>query len=86
MSSDMLTVGEIARTVGEPRARVDYAIEKAGIRERRRVGILRLFSRDQLPVIEAALRTVRSARSEATGCEVLDLDALPPTELRRRVK
>lgn len=66
--SDMLTVGEIARAVGEPRARVDYAIEKAGIRERRRAGILRLFGRDQVPVIEAALRTVRTIRNEVQTC------------------
>lgn len=40
------------------RTKVDYAIEKAGIRERSRAGILRFFSVDQLPVIRAALETV----------------------------
>lgn len=58
--TDLLTVGDVAKRFGLPRSRIDYAIEKAGIRERRRAGILRLFSSDQLPVIEAALATVRS--------------------------
>lgn len=57
--AELLTVGDVARRIGESRARVDYAIEKAGIRERARAGILRLFAVDQIPVIEAALRTVR---------------------------
>lgn len=58
--TDLLTVGDVAKKLGLPRSRIDYAIEKAGIRERHRAGILRLFSADQLPVIEAALATVRS--------------------------
>ena len=60
--TDLLTVGDVARKLGVPRARVDYALDKAGIRERARAGILRLFSPDQLPVIEAALGTVRVRR------------------------
>ena len=55
----LLTLGEIARRIGVPRTRLDYALDKAGIKERGRAGILRLFSVDQVPVIEAALSTVR---------------------------
>ena len=58
--AELLTVGDVARRLGEPRARVDYAIEKAGIRERTRAGILRMFTTEQLPVIKAALAAVRS--------------------------
>ncbi len=58
--TDLLTVGDVARRLGVPRARIDYAMEKAGIQERSRAGILRLFSEDQLPVIRAALNTVRT--------------------------
>lgn len=67
--TDLLTVGDVAKKLGLPRSRVDYAIEKAGIRERHRAGILRLFSVDQLPIIEAALATVRSRgqKIEAVG-------------------
>ena len=62
--TQMLTVGDIARKYGVPRARVDYALEKGGIRERGRAGILRLFAPEQLPAIEAALGTVRRSRSD----------------------
>ena len=61
--TDLLTVGDVARRLGVPRARIDYALDKSGIRERSRAGILRLFGEEQLPVIEAALKTVRSRRS-----------------------
>ena len=64
--TDLLTVGEVARKLGVPRARVDYALEKAGIQERGRAGILRLFAPDQVPVIQAALGTVRVRASRST--------------------
>ncbi len=65
----MLTVGDIARRVKEPRARVAYAIEKCGVQERARAGILRLFSEDQVTVIEAAIATVRRRRcSSCASC------------------
>ncbi len=67
--TELLTVGDIARRIGVPRAQVDYALDKAGIRERTRAGILRLFSSDQLPVIRAALATVRSRRRKTEGVE-----------------
>ena len=59
---NLVTLGEIARRMGVRRSRVDYAVEKAGIQERGRAGILRLFSASQIPVIEAALSTVRTRR------------------------
>lgn len=55
----MLTVGDVARRLRVSRASVSYAVEKCGVQERSRAGILRLFSEDQLPVIEAAIATVR---------------------------
>lgn len=57
-----LTVGDVARRLGEPRNRVEYAIGKAGIQERGRAGILRLFSIDQIPAIEAAVGAIRVRR------------------------
>ena len=65
-----LTIGDIARQLGVPRARLDYAVDKAGIRERGRVGIIRLFSADQVPVIRAALGTVRTPRTTAVPATV----------------
>lgn len=61
----LMTIGEIARQLGVPRPRLDYALEKAGIRERGRAGILRLFAPEQIPVMEAALKTVRSRETTA---------------------
>lgn len=62
----LLTVGDVARHFAVTRAKIDYALERGGIRERSRAGILRLFGEDQLPIIEAALKTVRS-RSSSSG-------------------
>ena len=62
----LLTVGDVARHFGVPRAKIDYALDKSGIRERSRAGILRLFGEDQLPVIQAALRTVKSRRKDGS--------------------
>ena len=64
---DLLTIGDVARKLGVARSRLDYAVDKAGIRERGRAGILRLFSRDQIPVMEAALTSVRPHRSTITA-------------------
>ena len=66
MTPSLMTVGDIARELEVPRARVDYALEKGGIREKGRAGILRLYSPEQIPVIRAALGTVRSRRPKAT--------------------
>ena len=65
--NQLLTLGDVARKLGVPRFRVGYAIEKAGIQERSRAGILRMFSPDQLPVIEAALGTVRQRKVKTSG-------------------
>ncbi len=62
MNVDLLTIGDIARDAGIPRHRLTYAVEKVGIRERGRAGILRLFSRDQIPAILAAHDTIRPRR------------------------
>ena len=70
--SALLTVGDVARQIGVPRSRLDYAIDKAGIRERSRAGILRLFSSDQIPVMEAALTAVRSRRSKTGDVEEVE--------------
>lgn len=67
--TSLLTIGDIARRIGVPRSRLDYAVDKAGIRERSRAGILRLFSSDQIPVMEVALRAVRSRRPKTEEAE-----------------
>ena len=59
---ELMTIGDIARQIGVARSKLDYAVQKAGIQERRRAGIIRLFSSDQIVVIRAALATVRPSR------------------------
>lgn len=61
--TEFLTVGDVARRIGVPRSRIDYAVTKAGIVERTRAGILRLYSADQLPIIQAALDNIRPRES-----------------------
>ncbi len=57
--AELLTIGAIARQLGVARSRLDYAVQKVGLQERGRAGILRLFSLDQIPSMRAALETVR---------------------------
>ena len=68
--AELMTLGDIARELGVARSRLGYAVEKVGLQERGRAGILRLFSRDQIPAMRAALETVRSyghKRNESSG-------------------
>ena len=57
--TELLTTGQLARRLGVPRTRLDYALDRAGIQERGRAGIIRLFSPEQIHVIRAALGNVR---------------------------
>ena len=78
--SELLTVGTIARQLGVARSRLDYAIQKVGIQERGRAGILRLFSYDQVPAMRAALETVRPYRpSREKTHNVYDTNAATQT-------
>ena len=61
-----LTIPEIARQIGEPVHRVTYAIMRYDIRPAMRAGIIRLFSMEQLPTIEAALRRTGEASGGRT--------------------
>ena len=64
------TIGQIARQLGVARSRLDYAVSKIGLQERGRAGIIRLFSQDQIPVMRAALETVRPHRTREGGLDV----------------
>ena len=70
--TDLLTTGQLARRLGVPRTRLDYALDRAGIRERGRAGIIRLFALEQIPVIRAALDNVRP-QSRTKGHAAEDL-------------
>jgi hypothetical protein len=58
----LLTVGALARELGEPLHRVKYCIDAYGIEPTQRAGVLRLFSRDDLPRIKSALVRIAQRR------------------------
>ena len=64
---NLLTIGTIARQLGEPPKRVDYAVAKAGIKEVGRAGILRLFSPAQVAEIRAAVASIRPRPTKEGG-------------------
>lgn len=55
----ILTAKDVARILGITRARVYYALDKAGIQPLARAGGVALYSPDQVPLIQAALKNVR---------------------------
>lgn len=59
----LLTVGDIARQLSVPQHKVNYAIEKEGILEQGRVGILRIFSQEQVLIIQAAIDNLRPMKA-----------------------
>jgi hypothetical protein len=63
-SAEYLTVRDIARQTGRPFHVIKYAIAAHNIREAGRVGVIRLFTSDQLPAIEAALASTSKRRAD----------------------
>lgn len=58
MSSDLMTIRDVLRHFpGIELHALKHAIARADIQAARRVGIIRMFSPDQLPAIERALRS-----------------------------
>lgn len=57
-SESALTIGEIARRIGEPAHRVQYIIRTRGINPTQRAGRLRIFSESDLPYIQAEIRRI----------------------------
>ena len=59
----LLTIGDVLRKasfVGYSRRQLEYALERGRIRPIGRVGIIRIYSVDQLPqILEAVRRTTR---------------------------
>lgn len=60
--NERLTIGDVARELGESKPRVAYALDTYKIEPRERLGIYRVFHRDQLPEIKSALSRIASRR------------------------
>lgn len=52
---ELFTTGEIADKLGEPPARVQYIISKNRLKPVQRIGIFRLFDRQQVELIRRGL-------------------------------
>jgi hypothetical protein len=61
----LLTIGEIAERLGVSMHRLKYAIDQYRIVPDRRVGIIRVWSEDKLPLIESALARIAENRHGA---------------------
>jgi hypothetical protein len=53
--SDCYTTGQISDLLSEPPARVQYVIAKHRLKPVKRVGIIRLFSHEQVEAIKQSL-------------------------------
>lgn len=58
----LLTIRDVARECDARVHRVRYVVDELGITARRRVGMVRLWTRDQLPEIRAALARTAEGR------------------------
>lgn len=71
-----LTIGDLLREASlacYSRRQLEYALERGGVRPAGRVGIIRIYSADQLPqILEAVRRTTRrgSRRPEVERTDV----------------
>jgi hypothetical protein len=54
--SDLLTISDLRRLTGEPTHIINHAILRFGPEPKGRIGISRVWSREDLPLIEASLR------------------------------
>ena len=59
-----ITTGDVARLVGCPLHRVTYAFQRLRITEDARAGTYRLYRRERLPELVAALREIGSKASD----------------------
>ncbi len=59
----LLTIGDLANLLGVSIHRLKYAIEQYKIEPTRRVGIIRVWSEDKVPLIENALARIAAKKS-----------------------
>jgi len=64
MKQDLVTIGQIAEALEEPPARIAYVISKHRLKPVQRVGIIRLFSEEQVKAIQQGLYGIGIRRSK----------------------
>ena len=63
MDTNLITASQIADQLGEPPQRVTYIIRKYRLKPVQRVGIIRLFSAEQVKAIRQGLYGIQIRRS-----------------------
>jgi len=63
VETNLLTASQIAEQLGEPPQRVAYIIRKHRLKPISRIGIIRLFSEEQLEAIKEGLYGIQIRRS-----------------------
>ena len=53
---DLLTISDLRRLTGEPAHVINHAIQRFGPEPKGRIGISRVWSNDDLPLIQESLR------------------------------
>lgn len=67
MKTAVLTVGQIADRLGESPSRVAYVISRGRLKPLGRVGIIRLFSEEQVEVIQQSIERLQSRTMRQKG-------------------
>jgi len=63
IENDLLTIGQIAERLQEPPARVAYVVSKYRLKAVQRVGIIRLFTPEQVKAIKQGLYGIQIRRT-----------------------
>ena len=63
MSSELLTVGDIADQLNEPHNRVAYMITKHRIKPVKRIGVTKVFDKSVVGIVKDYLYNIRIQRS-----------------------
>ena len=64
MKKELFTVGQIADRLSEPPARVAYIVSKYRLKPVMRIGIIRLFSEEQVETMKQGLYGIQIRRSK----------------------
>ena len=64
----LLTISDLAACTGEPEHVVNYAIKRYGPKPSERLGIVRLWTESDVPLIQESInRTAQKGRSRSAG-------------------
>ena len=65
VKQDLLTLGQLAERVGATTHQTKYAVDQYRIEPAGRVGILRVWTEEAIPLVKGALTRIRSNRASS---------------------